>query len=51
VIDPQRLDPEVQLFRLQDFEGRIMIRSALANEISNGPFTGIQWKDPLKVKS
>jgi len=51
VIDPNKLDPDVQLFRPKNFEGRILIRAALANEISAGSFTGIRWKDPLKVTS
>jgi hypothetical protein len=44
VLDPQRVDAERELFVIKNFSGPILVRTALANAITQAKFTGIQWR-------
>ena len=43
VIDPARLDPDAQIFRLKDFGAPLLICRALAEEILNAGFRGVSF--------
>lgn len=48
VIDPERIEDKIAIFRLLNFWPPIVVRTELAQEISNQSFTGIEWADPLE---
>lgn len=43
VLDESKIDTDVQLFRLKDFDDPILIREDLADEITKAGFTGFFW--------
>lgn len=43
VLNEEKIDPELQIFRTKHFYGPVLVRTALAEEISQNGFTGIRW--------
>ncbi|MCS6303723.1 MAG: hypothetical protein H8K07_08665 [Nitrospira sp.] len=50
VLDPEKISPEVSIFRVKNFGNPIVVRAELANEIVVAGFSGLAWKNPLEYK-
>jgi len=44
VLDEEKIDPEVQLFRLHEIPGKVLVRGELASKLAEQKFTGFRLK-------
>ena len=51
VLDPNRVDPERQLFRIKNFADQALVRRDLADAITAAGFTSIGWKELSQYNS